>query len=179
MASRLFSNQVNTTPLVDTGTTVDQGDRNINVSLPQWLGYQTSPTSPVTQANSLVYVSGPEEASFFMVAIAMSNTVGGGGSPPSIGWPDVAFFGCAQSETSTEKVTIINQACSALLGLAESQANEDLEQSLTSAGYPFSTGTAYTNVAKILNGTASSGTPGVNGKKCPIAVFENGSILTA
>jgi hypothetical protein len=177
MATRFFANAAVNDPSEDTGTT-EKGDRNVNDEAPQWLLYQTATATRPTQANSHVYVSGPDESSqTFYVAIAMSNLVGGGGTPPTTGWPDVAFYGCVTGDTGAVKIAVMNQACGELANRATAGVIEDMNANLATAGFPFSTGGTYSNFAKILNGSGTAGAAGVAGSKLPIIVIENGTVL--
>ena len=176
MATRFFANASVTNPTVDVGTT-RKGARNDSSGFPEWLIYQTATATRPTQSNSYVYVSGPDESTqTFYVAIAMSNLVGGGGTPPAIGWPDVAFYGCLTGDTDAVKIAVMNQACAGISSRAEVQGNEDLQDELITAGFPFSTGGLARTAYRALNGDASAGAAGIAGAKCPIIIFENGVI---
>ncbi len=177
MATRFFANSSVSSPSNDTGTTL-KGDRNLDSEKPQWLIYQTATATRPTQAGSFVYVSGPDESTqTFYVAIGMSNLVGGGGTPPATGWPDVAFYGCLTGDTDAVKIAVMNQACGELVNRANAEGNEDLEGNLTTAGFPFSTGGNATNIARALNGDAGAGAAGTAGAKCPIIVIESGTVI--
>jgi len=177
MATRFFANASSNDPTADTGTT-RKGDRNINDGAPQWLLYQTVTATRPTQANSYIYVSGPDESTqTFYVAIGISNLVGGGGTPPTTGWPDVAFCGCLTGDTDAVKIAVMNQACGELSNRATAGTIEDLQNNLTTAGYPFSTSSSYINFAKQLNGAGSAGSAGAAGAKIPIIVIESGAVL--
>lgn len=180
MPGRLFANSTAAVPATDTGTTITQGFSNDLGTYPEWLIYQTVTATPITQSNSYVYVSGPDELTqTFYVATAISNTTGGGGTPPAIGWPDVSFFGGLAGDSDATKIAIMNQACSHLASRAEAQGpNEDLGANLTAAGYPFASGGSADNFARQLNGDAGAGSAGTAGKKCPILVFVNGAIIS-
>ena len=177
---RLFANASNTTPTGDSGTTLNQGFDNDTGAAPEWIAYQTATNTPITSAQGYVYVSGPDEATqTFYVAIAMSNTSGGGGSPPTIGWPDVAFTGCLTGDSEKTKIAVINQACAELASLALTAGPEiaDIATNLEGAGYPFSPEGSSGNFARALNGDSGAGAAGVAGKKLPILVFENGALV--
>ena len=183
MPGRLFGNTTAAAPAsspgADTGTSILQGFSNDLGAYPEWLIYQTVTSTPITQSNSYVYVSGPDEATqTFYVAAAISNTTGGGGTPPAIGWPDVSFFGGLAGDSDATKIAIMNQACSHLFSRAEAQGpNEDLGANLTAAGYPFSSAGSAAVFARQLNGDAGAGSAGTAGKKVPILVIENGAIV--
>ena len=175
---RLFANVATTTPSSDTGTTLTNGFDNDGGGKPEWIAFQTATNIPITSAQGYVYVAGPDEATqTFYVAIAMSTTQGGGGTPPAIGWPDVAFTGCLTGDSDPTKIAVMNQACAQLQRYASVDTNEDLQQNLTDAGYPFASGGVAANFARQLNGNPSGGSAATAGKKCPILVFENGALL--
>ena len=177
---RLFANATSGpgNPSNDTGTTLNQGFANDGGNFPEWIAYQTATNVPITESNGYVYVAGPDESSqTFYVAIAMSTTDGGGGTPPDIGWPDIAFYGCLTGDSDPTKIAVINQACVQLNSYAVLQGNVDMQDNLSGAGFPFASGGSSGNFARQLNGDAGAGSAGTAGKKLPLVVFENGALL--